>query len=154
MSDEVDAPSRRETLAMGGAAVLAAVLAPRMAQADVAATEAEFKRMFGERRMEESRIKLDLPQIAENGLVVPISVLVESPMTSDDHVKAVHIFADGNPAPPVASFYFTPANGKAVASSRMRLAKTQTVIAVAEMSNGALHMTKAQVKVTIGGCGG
>jgi sulfur-oxidizing protein SoxY len=154
MSEEVDAPSRRAVLAAGGAVLLAVVLAPQMAQADIAAVEAELRRLFGDRPMDESKIKLDIPQIAENGLVVPLSVEVESPMTVDDYVKAVHLFADGNPAPSVASFYFTPANGKAVASSRMRLAKSQSVIAVAEMSNGALHMTRSQVKVTIGGCGG
>jgi sulfur-oxidizing protein SoxY len=154
MSKEVDELSRREALAMGGAALVAAALAPGMALADIAATDAELKRLFGDRPMDEGKIKLDLPQIAENGLVVPISVEVESPMTDDDHVKAVHLFADGNPAPRVASFYFTLANGKAVASTRMRMAKSQTVIAIAEMSNGAFHMTKAQVKVTIGGCGG
>ena len=154
MSEQVDAPSRREVLATGGAAVLAAALAPRIAFADPAAAEAEIERRFGDRPMEESRIKLDMPQIAENGLVVPMSVTVESPMTVDDYVKAVHFFADGNPAPSVASFYFTPAGGKAVASSRMRLAKSQSVIAVAEMSGGTLHTTSAKVKVTVGGCGG
>lgn len=153
MSEKADTPSRRAMLAAGGAALLAAVLAPRMAQADITAVEAELKRLFDDRPMSESKIKLDIPQIAENGLVVPLSVQVESPMTVDDYVRAVHLFADGNPAPSVASFYFTPANGKAVASSRMRLARSQSVIAVAEMSNGSLHMTRSQVKVTIGGCG-
>ena len=154
MSEEAGAPSRREVLAAGAAAMLAAVIAPDMALADIAAAEAELKRLFGDRSMDASKITINLPPIAESGLVVPISVAVESPMTVDDYVKAVHLFADGNPAPPVASFYFTPANGKAVASSRMRLARSQSVIAVAEMSNGALHMTRSRVKVTIGGCGG
>lgn len=154
MSDEAGAPSRREVLAAGIAAILAAVIAPSMALADIAATEAELRRLFGDRSMDAGKITINLPPIAESGLVVPISVAVESPMTVDDYVKAVHLFADGNPSPPVASFYFTPANGKAVASSRMRLARSQSVIAIAEMSNGTLHMTRSQIKVTIGGCGG
>jgi sulfur-oxidizing protein SoxY len=150
----VEATSRRDVLVTGGAAILATVLAARTARADVTATEAELKRLFGDKPLEESKITLDVPEIAENGLVVPVSVEVESPMVDDDYVKAVHLFADGNPAPPVASFYFAPANGRAVASTRMRLAKSQSVIAVAEMSNGALHMTSSPIKVTIGGCGG
>lgn len=153
MTAESDAFSRREALALGGSAALALALAPDFALGDVASTEAELKRLYGERPMEESRIKLDLPPIAENGLVVPVNIEVESPMTDEDHVKAVHLFAEGNPAPRVASFYFTPANGKAATSTRIRLAKTQTVVAVCEMSSGALHVARAEIKVTIGGCG-
>jgi sulfur-oxidizing protein SoxY len=154
MIDVLSAPSRRGVLAMGCAAAFAAMLAPRLAIADPAAVEAELKTLFGEKPMEEGKIKLDIPELAENGLVVPLVVEVESPMTEAEYVKAVHIMADGNPAPRVASYYFSPANGKAAASTRMRLAKSQTVIAVAEMSDGTLHMTKAAIKVTIGGCSG
>ena len=100
------------------------------------------------------RITLELPQIAENGNTVPISVEVDSPMTEQDYCKAVHLFADKNPLPDVASINFTPVCGKAKASTRMRLAKTQNVVAVAEMSDGSVYTAKAEVKVTIGGCGG
>jgi sulfur-oxidizing protein SoxY len=99
-------------------------------------------------------IHLELPQIAENGNTVPIKVLVDSPMTADDYVKAVHIFAEKNPSAEVISFHFTPASGKASASTRMRLAKTQNVVALVQMSNGSAYTAKKQVKVTIGGCGG
>ncbi len=75
-------------------------------------------------------------------------------MSETDFVKAVHIFADGNPLPGIATYRFTPDCGKASAATRMRLAQTQNIICVAEMSNGTLHTAKAQVKVTIGGCGG
>ena len=75
-------------------------------------------------------------------------------MTKDDHVKAVHLFAEGNPAPEVASFHFTPSCGKAAVSTRMRMRGTQNIVAVAEMSNGEVYMAKKLVKVTIGGCGG
>jgi sulfur-oxidizing protein SoxY len=104
--------------------------------------------------MSEGRVKLDVPQIAENGLVVPINLDVDSPMTEQDYVKTVHVFADGNPSPYVITYHFTPSNGRASASNRIRLAKTQNIIAVAEMSDGSLHMAKSEVKVTIGGCGG
>jgi sulfur-oxidizing protein SoxY len=147
-------PTRREALAGGALAALAAALAPHMALADEAAVAAELKKLYGDKPMGSGKVKLDVPEIAENGLVVPINVEVESPMTEADHVKAVHVFADGNPLPGVVSYRFTPACGKAAASTRMRLAQTQNIICVAEMSNGSLFMTKAQVKVTIGGCGG
>jgi sulfur-oxidizing protein SoxY len=133
---------------------LAAFLAPKMVIADEAAVAAEIKKLFGDRKIESGKVKLDVPEIAENGLVVPINVEVESPMTDSDYVKAVHVFADGNPLPGVVSYRFTPASGKAAASTRMRLAQTQNIICLAEMSNGNLHSAKANIKVTIGGCGG
>ena len=102
----------------------------------------------------DGKVNVDLPEIAENGNTVPVKVSVESPMTADDYVKAVHLVSEGNPAPEIASFYFTPASGNAKAASRMRLAKTQNVIGVAEMSGGKIYMSKTEVKVTIGGCGG
>ncbi len=75
-------------------------------------------------------------------------------MTKDDYVKSVMLLADGNPLPGVATFHFTPMSGEASATTRIRLAKTQNVVAVAQMSNGEVYMDKKQVKVTIGGCGG
>ncbi len=102
----------------------------------------------------DGRIQLELPEIAENGNTVPLKFTVESPMTADDYVKSVHVFAEGNPLPDVASFHFTPRSGKAHAATRVRLAQTQNVIALAEMSDGSVFRTSRQVKVTIGGCGG
>ena len=75
-------------------------------------------------------------------------------MTAENHVKAVHLMADGNPSPEVISFKFTPQSGRAEASTRMRLAQTQNVIAFAEMSDGSVYRAAQPVKVTIGGCGG
>lgn len=146
--------TRRETLALAAIAGLAAFLAPKMVFADEAAVTAEIKKLYGDKKLESGKIKLDVPEIAENGLVVPINVDVESPMTDSDYVKAVHVFADGNPLPGVVTYKFTPACGKASASTRMRLAQTQNIVCIAEMSNGNLHMAKANIKVTIGGCGG
>jgi sulfur-oxidizing protein SoxY len=146
--------SRREVLTAGALAGLAAILAPHIALADQATVAAEIKKLLGDKKAADGRIKLDVPEIAENGLVVPINVEIDSPMTEADHVKAVHVFADGNPLPGIVSYRFTPACGKASASARMRLAQTQNIICIAEMSNGAFHTAQAQVKVTIGGCGG
>lgn len=146
--------TRRETLALAAIAGLAALLAPRMSIADEQAVAAEIKKLYGDKKFESGKVKLDVPEIAENGLVVPINVDVESPMTDGNYVKAVHVFADGNPLPGVVSYRFTPACGKASASTRMRLSQTQNIVCIAEMSNGALHSVKSNVKVTIGGCGG
>ena len=146
--------TRRDTLAMAAIAGLAAVLAPRMSFADEKTVAEEIKKLYSDKKFESGKIKLDVPEIAENGLVVPINVDVESPMTDADYVKSVHVFAEGNPLPGVVSYKFTPACGKASASTRMRLAETQNIVCIAEMSNGKLYMAKANVKVTIGGCGG
>jgi sulfur-oxidizing protein SoxY len=97
---------------------------------------------------------LRLPAIAENGNAVPLNVMVESPMTTADHVRSIHVFATGNPTPEVAVFHLTPAMGRATVDTRIRLGQTQDVVAFAEMSDGSLFMARAEVKVTIGGCGG
>ena len=109
--------------------------------------------MIGNAEATEARISLELPETAENGNVVPFTVSVDSPMTEQDFVKAVHIFSTANPKPDVASAYFSRLSAKAVFSSRMRLGRTQEVIAVAEMSDGKVFLGKRFVKVTIGGCG-
>ena len=126
--------------------------APAFATADQVG--AEIKKLYGDKKMTEGKIKLDLPSIAENGLVVPLTFEVESPMSDKDYVKAVHIFSEGNPSPGIASFRFSPMSPKAAAAIRIRLAQTQNIIAVAEMSSGELFTAKKEVKVTIGGCGG
>lgn len=102
----------------------------------------------------EGRVTVKAPEIAENGNAVPVTVSVDSPMTAADHVKAVHIVADGNPNPGVASFFFSPAAGKCEVQLRVRLASTQKVVVVAELSDGSLWSAAREVKVTIGGCGG
>ena len=147
-------PTRRDTLGLAAIAGLAVILAPRLSFADEKAVAAEISKLYGDKTFESGKIKLDVPEIAENGLVVPVTVEVESPMTDADYVKSVHVYADGNPLPGVVSYTFTPACGKASASTRMRLAATQNIVCIAEMSNGKLHMAKANIKVTIGGCGG
>ena len=154
MTTDRSPPNRRHVLSLGAIAGLAAMLAPHMAFADASAVADELKKLYGDKKPTEGKVKLDIPEIAENGLVVPVTVDIDSPMTAADYVKAIHVFADGNPQPGVVSYKFTPASGKASASTRMRLAQTQNVICIAELSNGSLYSAKSQVKVTIGGCGG
>jgi sulfur-oxidizing protein SoxY len=146
--------TRRDVMVIAVSAAAAASLAPSLAVAKPEDVTAEIKKMFGDKPLTAGRIKLDLPTIAENGLVVPLNFQVDSPMTDKDYVKAVHFWADGNPNPNIASFHFTSMSPKAAAQVRIRLARTQNIVAVAEMSDGKLFTAKQEVKVTIGGCGG
>ena len=145
---------RRGFVAAGVALITTTALFGRAAKAGLPEVESAIAEILGGKTAEEGRISLDLPEIAENGNTVPLTVEVESPMTEDDYVKAVHLFADGNPVPTVAKMNFTPRSGEAVASTRIRLAKTQKIHAVAEMSDGSFFTAAQEVKVTIGGCGG
>jgi sulfur-oxidizing protein SoxY len=152
--DTVTTPTRRGVLALAAGGMAITVLT-RPASAQLAApTQAAIDRLRGSRTPQEGRITLRAPPIAENGNTVPLTVSVESPMTAADHVKAIHVFADKNPTPEVATFHLTPAMGRASADTRIRLGQTQDVVALAEMSDGTLFMARAEVKVTIGGCGG
>lgn len=100
------------------------------------------------------KITISAPPIAENGNTVPIGISVDSPMTDQSYVKTIALAADGNPLPGVAVIHLTPANGQANVNFRIRLAQTQTIHAVAEMSDGSLYAASQVIKVTIGGCGG
>ena len=152
--DTLATPTRRGMLALAAGGVAISLL-PRPASAQLAApTQAAVDRIRGNRTPEEGRVTLRLPPIAENGNTVPLTVSVESPMTAADHVKTIYVFADKNPTPDVAIFHLTPAMGRASADTRIRLGQTQDVVAIAEMNDGKLFMTRAEVKVTIGGCGG
>lgn len=152
--DEVMKINRRQMLGLSAGAALLSVAGGRLAWADVPATDKRIMDFTGGKTPEAGKITLTAPEIAENGNTVPISVNVESAMTGSDMVESVMIVADGNPNPEVATFHFTAMSGTAVATTRMRLAKTQNVVAVAKMADGSVYMDKKEVKVTIGGCGG
>jgi sulfur-oxidizing protein SoxY len=146
---------RRRVLTIGvGAAAAAAIGLP----AGPAYAKNDFEEVIGKftggKTPTEGRIKLDLPEIAENGNTVPMTVTVESPMTEQSYVSEVLVVTDENPRAGVATFHFSPASGLAEANTRIRLASTQNVIAVAKMNDGSFYTGKKLVKVTIGGCGG
>lgn len=148
--------TRRQALGLAAGAGFALTTAWNTTAA-IAAPEDTEKRIMeftGGKAPAAGKIKLTAPEIAENGNTVPVSVEVDSKMTGDDLVMAVMIVAEGNPNPAVATFHFSEMSGAASATTRMRLAKTQNVIAVAKMKDGSVFMDKKQVKVTIGGCGG
>jgi sulfur-oxidizing protein SoxY len=147
--------SRRAALALtAGGAALTIVGFDGKAFAAAKEAAADIAKFAGGKTPEKGKISIELPEIAENGNTVPLSVSVESPMSADDHVTDILIVADGNPNPGVATFHLSPMSGKAEASTRIRLATTQNIIVVAKTSKGAVYTNQKLVKVTIGGCGG
>lgn len=146
--------TRRKFLTVSTSAAVATFFGGSQAFATVDEINKAISEFTGGGEPESGVLTLKTPEIAENGNSVPVSVAVESPMTDDDYVESVIILAEDNPNPEVATFHFSPASGEAKASTRMRLAKTQNVVAVAKMSNGKFYKASNNVKVTIGGCGG
>ena len=145
----------RRVFVAGTAAALAAFASGASLAQDTAQTwEDAVKKVLGDAKPVDGKMLLDMPEIAENGNTVPFTVSVDSPMTESNYVKAIHIISTGNPQSGVVTFHFTPEAGKASAASRMRLARTQDVIALAELSDGKFMQARQSVKVTIGGCGG
>jgi sulfur-oxidizing protein SoxY len=108
--------------------------------------------VVGEGKINVGKVRLDIPPLVENGNTVPCAVTVESPMTAADHVRAIHVFAERNPQPYVISAVLGPRAGRASIATRMRLRDTQTVLAVAEMSDGTFWSDRANVIVTVGAC--
>ncbi len=154
---DIEIIGRRTFLLGAGASLaLATFLAglPALAQEPIRSLDEALKKVLGDAKPTESGITLEIPEIAENGNTVPFSLTVDSPMTPEKHVKAIHIFASGNPQVGVATYTFSAQSGKAQVSSRMRLAQSQDIVAVAELNDGKFLLGKRNVKVTIGGCGG
>lgn len=151
---------RRDVLAGAGAGLLLLALGRNASAQDAkggpapSPYEQALDKILGESKPQPGKIMLELPEIAENGNTVPYAITIDSPMTSADHVKAIHVLSSQNPLPYVASFAFTPLSGRAYVSSRMRLARTQNVVVLAELSSGKFIIGQRTVKVTIGGCGG
>jgi sulfur-oxidizing protein SoxY len=147
--------NRRE-FALGAAAGIAVAASPLavVGQDSSQGWEQAVKKVLGDAKPIEGKVLIDMPEIAENGNTVPFTISVDGPMSGAEHVKVIHIIATANPQPGVAVFRFSPLSGKATVASRMRLARTQDVIGIAELSDGRFLMSKRNVKVTIGGCGG
>jgi sulfur-oxidizing protein SoxY len=143
--------NRRDFLMMAGvSAVALSVVEP--AHATPETMQEAIRRVVGSARVNVGRVKLELPPLSENGNAVPLTVGVESAMTQTDHVKAIHVFNEKNPQPDVASFRLGPRAGRATVSTRIRLADTQTVTAIAEMSDGSFWTARAAVVVTLAAC--
>jgi sulfur-oxidizing protein SoxY len=147
--------SRREVLR--AAAVLAGSgTALQLSIAPAAATpemmQDAIRAVIGEAPVKKGKVKLDLPPLVENGNSVPCTVSVESPMTATDYVKAIHIFNEKNPQPNVISVKLGPRAGRASFSTRIRLADSQTVTAIAELSDGSCWSDDIDVIVTLAAC--
>jgi sulfur-oxidizing protein SoxY len=108
--------------------------------------------LVGSARVSEGRVRLELPPLVENGNVVPLAVSVASPMTEADHVRAIHVLNEKNPLPEVVTVRFGPRAGRARVATRIRLADTQNVVALAEMSDGTFWSHSVHVVVTLAAC--
>src|SRR5215203_1770421 len=142
--------TRRTVLAAVGGA--GAALMVRPARATPETMKSAIRQVVGEAVVKPGRIKLDLPPLVENGNTVAMTVSVDSPMTANDHVKAIHIFTEKNPQLNIISAKLGPRAGKAEIQTRVRLADTQTVVAICEMSDGSFWSDTADVIVTLGAC--
>ncbi len=147
--------SRREILQIAGALVgsgMALRLSIRPARATPEMMQDAVRAAIGEAAVKKGRVKLDLPPIVENGNSVPCTVSVESPMTATDYVKAIHVFNEKNPQPNVISVKLGPRAGRAAFSTRIRLADSQTITAIAEMADGTCWSDDIDVIVTLAAC--
>jgi len=142
--------TRRRVLLTAAGAGLAS-LAPAAEATEAAMTEA-IRQLIGEAPLEPGKVKLELPSIVENGNTVPLTVSVESPMTQADHVESIHIFNEKNPQPFVAAVHLGPRAGKAYVATRIRLADSQRIVAIARLSDGSFCSGSADVIVTLAAC--
>ncbi len=150
--------TRREVMATGGGAlcaVAALALTPGTALATPKDAMDKLKELTRGAELTKGRVRITLPAVTDRGPFTRLMVSVESPMTEDDHVKAIHIVSERNTVPEVASFHLGPRNGLAQVATRVRLKKSQNIIAVAEMSDGTAYVGHARTKVLTGagGCG-
>ena len=154
--DDLPRATRRrfliETAALAGAAGIGLSLAPVPASATPASMRAAIRKVVGEAPLKKGKVKIDLPPLIENGNAVPLTVRVDSPMTEADHVRAVHVFTEKNPQPYVATFHLGPRAGRAQVATRMRLADSQNVMAICELSDGSFWSDSASIVVTLAAC--
>ena len=150
------APStRRRFLGLAGSAAIGGavpIVTVRPAEATPAMLATAIRNVVGEAELHTGKVKLDIPPLVENGNTVPMTVSVASPMTPDDHVKSIHVFNEKNPQPNIGNFYLGAQAGRAQVSTRIRLADSQKVVAVAQLSDGSFWSTSVDVVVTLAAC--
>ena len=145
--------TRRELLVAGLAAGLGAVLIKvEPAAATPATMQRAIRQVVGEAPVRKGKVTIDVPALVENGNTVALAIEVDSPMTEQDHVKAIHVFNEKNPLPNVISARLSPRAGRARIATRFRLADTQTIVAIAELSDGSFWSASADVIVTLAAC--
>src|SRR3981189_3610734 len=147
--------SRRRFLGLAGStAVLGAIpiVTVRPAEATPAMLAAAIRNVVGTATVRTGKVKLDVPPLVENGNTVPITVSVASPMTSEDYVKSIPVFNENNPQPNIGNFYLGPRAGRAQVSTRIRLADSQKIVAIARLSDGSFWSVSVDVVVTLAAC--
>lgn len=145
--------SRREFLVGAAAGLgLGAIITVVPAHATPPEMQDAIRKVVGASPVTKGRVKLELPPLSENGNTVPLTVSIESPMTPAEHVRAIHVFNELNPQPEVVTFRLGPRAGRARVSTRIRLATTQTVTAIGELSDGSFWSATAAVVVTLAAC--
>jgi sulfur-oxidizing protein SoxY len=150
-----DESTRRQFLGLAGsAAVLGAVpiVTLRPAEATPASMAAAIRTVVGEAVIRTGKVKLEVPPLVENGNTVPMTVSVQNPMTAEDHVKSIHVFNEKNPQPNIGNFYLGPQAGRAQVSTRIRLADSQKIVAIARLSDGSFWSATVDVVVTLAAC--
>jgi sulfur-oxidizing protein SoxY len=152
---EPDKSTRRRFLvSAGSAAVLGAapIATLRPAEATPATLATAIRDVVGAAVVRTGKVKLDVPPLVENGNTVPLTVSVTSPMTETDHVKSIHVFNEKNPQPNVGNFYLDAHSGRAQVSTRIRLADSQKIVAIAKLSDGSFWSASVDVVVTLAAC--
>ena len=144
--------TRRELLLAGAAGVGVMLIRIEPAAATPETMKRAIRQVVGEAPVRKGKVTLDVPALVENGNSVALTIEVASPMTAKDHVKAIHVFNEKNPQPNVISARLGPRAGRAKISTRFRLADTQTVVAVAELSDGSFWSASVDVIVTLAAC--
>ena len=150
-----DRSTRRHFLKASGSAALAGAVSRvtlRPAHATPAMLNSAIRNLVGEAPLRTGKVKLDIPPLVENGNTVPMTVSVTSPMTADDYVKSIHVFNEKNPQPYIGNFYLGPAAGRAQVATRIRLADSQKVVAIAKLSDGTFWSASVDVVVTLAAC--
>ncbi len=137
---------------MNRRAFLVGMLLVGEANATPAAMQEAMRKVTGGAQVRRGRVKLELPPLVDNGNAVPLTVTVDSPMTAADHVKSIHVFTEKNPQPNVLSAYLGPRAGRARVTTRARIADTQTVTAIAHLSDGSFWSDSVAVVVTLSAC--
>jgi sulfur-oxidizing protein SoxY len=147
--------SRRRFLGLAGStAVLGAIpiVTVRPVEGTPAMLATDIRNVVGEAPVRTGKVKLDVPPLVENGNTVPMTVSVQNPMTANDYVKSIHVFNEKNPQPNVGNFYLGPHAGRAQISTRIRLADSQKIVAIARLSDDSFWSTSVDVVVTLAAC--
>ena len=155
MPDLAPSTTRRRFLVLAGSAAIGGavpIVTVRPAEATPAMLATAIRNVVGEAELHTGKVKLDIPPLVENGNTVPMTVSVASPMTPDDHVKSIHVFNEKNPQPNIGNFYLGPRSGRGQISTRIRLADSQKITAIARLSDDSLWSATADVVVTLAAC--